>query len=143
MRKIRIHSRLGELPGLANDRVAIFDLFDPKAERIVRHFVLIHEATKLMFEPWDWKNKWYVDLVDVRWVDENTLLLKDLYLDIIVEGNGPTYRIIDLDDLADALMNQKISVEAIHAPLWRLQQFLDNHLHDGKDFPPAIIQPFL
>lgn len=143
MHNILIRSRLGEFSGLANDTVAIFDCFDPEAGRMVRHFVLLQEAVKLMFEPWDWKDRWYVDLVGIKWVDENTLELKDLYIDIIVEGNGPTYRIIDMEEFADALKNQKISADAIHEPLHRLQQFLDNHLHGGKDFPPAIILPFL
>lgn len=142
MRKIQIRSRLGEIPGLADDTLAFFDRLDPKAGYMVRHFILLHESTKLMYEPWGWKNRWYIDLVGVRWVDENTLELDDLYVDVIVEGDGPTYRIIDLEEMADALMNQAISIDAMHEPLHRLQQFLDNHLHGGKDFPPAVIQPF-
>ena len=140
MRKICIRSRLGDYPGLANEHVAFFDRFDQKAGREVRHFILIAEATKLMFEPWDWKNRWYIDLVAVRWIDEDTLELDDLYIDIIVEGHGPTYRIIDLEEFADALKDQKISPAAVHNPLCRLQEFLDRHLHGGKDFPPAIIR---
>jgi predicted RNA-binding protein associated with RNAse of E/G family len=148
LRKITVRSRLGEIPGFINEStaetdtpaVAFFDRFDAKAGRVVRHFVFIDEAVKLMHEPWDWKDRWYIDLVEVRWADENTLELDDLYVDVIVEGNGPIYRMIDLEELADALRDQKISVERIHEPLCRLQRFLDEHLHGGKDFPPEAIR---
>jgi hypothetical protein len=142
MRKIQIRSRLGEYPGLTDETVAIFDRFDPKANRVVRHYIFLHEAAKLMHEPWDWKDRWYVDLVGIRWVDGDTLELVDLYLDVIVEGNGPTYRMIDLDDLAEALRAGAVNGETMYAPLHGLQRFLDNHLHGGKDFPPAAVRVF-
>ncbi len=142
LRKITIRSRVGEFPGLTDEHIAIFDRFDSKSDHVVRHFILLMEAAKLMYEPWGWKDRWYIDLVDVRWIDAHTLELDDLYVDVIVEGNGPTYRIIDLEEMADAFIEKKISVEAMHAPLHRLQRFLDKHLHGGKDFPPAALQPF-
>jgi len=51
LRKITIRSRLGKFPGLTAEEVAVFDRLDPFAERDVRHYVFLHEATKLMFEP--------------------------------------------------------------------------------------------
>ncbi len=141
MRRIMIRSRLGEFTGLTHETVAIFDRFDPKGDRVVRHFILLEEAAKLMYQPWGWKNQWYIDMVDLRWVDENTLELEDLFLDVIVENNGPTYRAIDLDELADALANHQVSIAMISGALHRFQTFLDNHLHGGKDFPPAVFQP--
>ena len=142
MRPITIRSRLGEFTGVTDEITAVFDRFDPKAERIVRHYVLLHEGVKLMYEPWGWKDRWYIDLIDVRWMDADRLELDDLWVDVIVEGNGPTYRIIDLEELADALSSGKVSVQTIAEPLRRLQRFLDDHLHGGKDFPPAALQPF-
>ena len=142
MRPITIRSRLGEFTGLTDETTALFDRFDPKAGRVVRHYILLHEAVKLMYEPWGWKNRWYIDLINVRWVDADTLELDDLWVDVIVEGSGPTYRIIDLEELADALSCGKVSVETMAEPLHRLQRFLDDHLHGGKDFPPAVLQPF-
>lgn len=143
MRNITIRSRLGELPGQANEEVAVFDRFDPKAGRVVRHFVLLGESVKLMHEPWGWKDRWYVDLVQIRWAGPDTLELEDLYLDVIVEGSGPTYRMIDIEELADALQSGAVSVETLHEPLRCLQRFLDDHLHGGKDFPPRVIREFI
>lgn len=142
LRKITVCSRLGAFPGLTDGRVAVFDRFDPKADGVVRHYILLDEATKLMYQPWGWQNRWYIDLVDIRWTDADTLTLVDLLVDVIVEENGPTYRIIDLEELADALLSGQVSIETMHAPLHRLQRFLDNHLHGAKDFPPAALRPF-
>ncbi len=142
MKNITIRSRLGEIVGVTDGEVAAFDRFDPKADRIVRHYVLLKESTKLMHEPWGWKDRWYVDLVDIRRIDEDTIELDDLYLDVIVEGNGPTYRMIDMEELADALVDQKVSIETLRGPFHCLQRFLDSHLHGGKDFPPVALQPF-
>ena len=64
---------------------------------------------------------------------------------VIVQFNFPSGnldRIIDLEELADALLTSKVCITTMHAPLLCLQRFLDNHLHGGKDFPPAAIQPF-
>lgn len=143
LRHITIRSRLGDFPGLANEQVAIFDRHDPRAGRVVRHYILLNEAVKLMYEPWGWIDRWYVDLVGIRWADAGTLELEDLFVDVIVEGNGPTYRIIDLEELADALLDGKVSVETMHEPLHRLQRFLDDHLHGGKDFPPRAIREWM
>lgn len=143
LRNITIRSRLGEYPGFTDEQVAVFDRFSASAGRVVRHYVLLDESTKLMYEPWDWKERWYIDLVAVRWADADTLELDDLYLDVIVEGSGPTYRMIDLEELADALASGEVSVETMHAPMQRLQRFLDDHLHGGKDFPPAAIRDYM
>jgi predicted RNA-binding protein associated with RNAse of E/G family len=143
LRKINIQSRLGLLPGWSDGSIALFDRFDDKADRVVRHFVLLEKSVKLMYEPWGWQDRWYIDLVEVRWQDAQTLTLEDLYLDVIVEGNGPTYRMIDLEDLASALGEGKINVQRLQEPLRRLQRFLDDHLHGGKDFPPAAIKSYM
>jgi predicted RNA-binding protein associated with RNAse of E/G family len=143
LRLVTIRSRLGDFTGLANADAAIFDRFDPKAGRVVRHYILLNESVKLMFEPWGWVNQWYVDLVSIRWIAADTLELADLYIDVIVEGSGPVYRLIDLEEFADALRDGKISAEDMNTPLHALQRFLDDHLHGGKDFPPAAIRPMM
>lgn len=142
MKEIVIHSRLGEVIAVTDGRVAAFDHPDWATGLPVRNYVLLEESVKLMYEPWGWREQWYVDLVSVTWKDENMLELRDLYLDIIVEENGPTYRMIDFNDLADALSSGQIDATTLHEPLHRLQQFLDNHLHGDKDFPPACIAAF-
>ena len=140
LKSIQIISRLGEINGYCNEEIAYFDKYDDKALKIVRHFILLNEGMKLMFEPWGWKNEWYIDLIKIKWNDENTLEFIDQYIDIIVEGNGPTYRIIDFEDYANAIIENKISTEEIKAQFIQIQNFLDNYLHRGKIFPPKSIQ---
>jgi hypothetical protein len=50
-----IKSRLGEIEGFANEEIAYFDKYDPKAGKVIRHFILLDENIKLMYEPWGWK----------------------------------------------------------------------------------------
>jgi len=143
MKPVTIISRLGEHEGQSDGTVAYFDRHGPKDDREVRHFVLLNESIKLMHEPWGWSDAWYADLVSIRACSDSRIELTDLYLDIIIEGNGPTYRMIDFEDFAEALADAKVAPQALRDPLQRLQRFLDNHLHGGKDFPPSCIRPYL
>lgn len=143
MKTVKITSRLGEIDGFANEEIAYFDKYDLKADKVVRHFILLNENIKLMYEPWGWKNEWYADLIDIEYINSLEIKIKDLFVDIIIEGNGPTYRMIDFEDVVKALKNKKIGIEELELSFRKLQQFLDNHLHKGKDFPPSIIRPFM
>jgi predicted RNA-binding protein associated with RNAse of E/G family len=143
MKTIKILSRLGENTGYCNNDIAFFDKYDDKAFKNIRHFLLINEGIKLMFEPWGWKNEWYIDLIQIIWHNENTLEYIDKYIDIVIEGNGPTYRIFDFDDYADAIIDKKISLEEIKEHFVQIQNFLDNYIHNGKIFPPEKIKKFM
>jgi predicted RNA-binding protein associated with RNAse of E/G family len=143
MYPIKVTSRLGEINGFSNGKVAYFDHFDAKSNKEIRHFILLEESIKLMYEPWGWKCNWYADLIRIDIISENQINLIDLYIDIIIESNNQTYRIIDLDDFANAIVNDLICYKDIKTALNNLQSFLDNYLHNGKDFPPNIIIPFI
>ena len=143
MYPITITSRLGKIQGVSDGKVAYFDCYDQKSQKDIRHFVFLEESIKLMHEPWGWKDKWYADLIKIECVSKNEISLIDLYLDIIIESNGQTYKMIDFDDFANALVNGRINITELEIPLNNLQIFLDNHLHDGKDFPPSIIKPYI
>lgn len=143
MKSITIKSRLGEIQGESDGRIAYFDCYDPKAQKDIRHFVFLEESIKLMYEPWGWKDKWYADLIKIEWISKNEINLKDLYLDIVIENKGTTYRMIDFDDLANALVQGLTNINELEIPLKNLQVFLDNHLHGGKDFPPSIIKSYM
>ena len=99
MDRITVLCGQGEHDALSDGQVAAFDLYDDSARRDIRHYVLLNKSIKLMYEPWGWRNEWYADLMEIRWLEPKILELKDLYLDIIIEGEGPTYRMIDFDDL--------------------------------------------
>ena len=77
------------------------------------------------------------------WIDSSSIELCDLDIDIIIEGNGPTYRMIDLEEFGDALVANERNIVKRQVALHRLQQFLDEHLHGSKDFPPTSIRPFM
>lgn len=138
-----VGSRLGAFDGYANGNVAYFDREDAQAGKVVRHFVLLEESVKLMFEPWGLENEWYVDIVRIHWSTRSELILTDLYLDVIVEGRGPVYRAIDLDDLADAIQRPTIDLSDAAFALRTLQRFLDSHIHRTNDFPPKCIRQLL
>lgn len=74
----------------------------------------------------------------------------DQYIDVIVPTDGRPYRMLDLDEFADAVRDGALSlVEALDG-LGRWQRFLDRHLHSQRfpatgwtDFPPATIAPLV
>ena len=110
--------------------------------------MLLEECVQLVYDPY-WLSKkgasqkqWYVDLVYVEWPTAAVLNITDLYLDIIIEENGPTYRMIDFDDLAVALLDEQVAIPKLSQALQGLQVFLDSHLHFAKDFPPKKLKPF-
>ena len=143
MRAIKIISRLGEIDGFTDENIAYFDLYDSKAGKVIRHFILLDKYIKLMYEPWGWKDEWYADLINIEYINSSEIKITDLYIDIVIDGNGPTYRMIDFEDVVKALINGEIKAVDLEKPFMKLQEFLDNHLHKGLDFPPAVIKSFL
>jgi len=148
MRDITIRSRSGEHRGFTDGIIAAFDDSGGERETDLRKYVFLQENIQLVYDPF-WLSKkdssekqWYADLIHVEWITDSQIEITDLYLDIIIEGNGPIYRMIDFDDLADALTNNAVDIRILGNALRGLQNFLDSHLHFGKDFPPEIIKPF-
>jgi hypothetical protein len=143
LKPIKITSRLGELSGFYNEEVAYFDMFDEKSNKEIRHYILLKEGIKLMYEPWGWKNRWYADLISIEVVSPEIIKLEDKYIDIIVEGDGPVFKIIDLEDYAVALEAGSVSVQETKGLFINLQLFLDNHFQRKFDFPPAVIKDLI
>ncbi|GAA3037023.1 DUF402 domain-containing protein [Streptosporangium longisporum] len=89
---------------------------------------------------------WYVDLVEVE-PTEDGLVVRDLYVDFLVPPGADRYHVLDLDELADALCQGKITAAQCATVLGRTQRFIDRHLRASeKDsvgpphrFPPADI----
>jgi hypothetical protein len=89
---------------------------------------------------------WYCDLVRV--VDEEeTVHVYDDWIDVIVGPPDHPYRVLDIDEYAEAMAGGLIgAIEGVDG-LRRTQRFLDRHLnrrHDTRrdswpDFPPAAI----
>lgn len=142
LRKVQITSRLGVVEGYTDGRIIYFDLEDQKSQRDVRHFILLDKSVKLMFEPFGWKDTWYVDLIQIEKVNDEEYKLTDFYLDILVLNNCERYKIVDFDDLANALVQGKVTPQELEIPLKGFQIFLDTNIY-SKDFPPKEIEAYL
>src|SRR5215469_8680493 len=88
------------------------------------------------------RDTWYIDLVTVE-QDGNTFACRDLYIDVMVPMDGRHYRLLDLDEFADATDSGVLSTQEATDALRRCQRFLDRHLHAERapsntrtDFPP-------
>jgi predicted acetyltransferase len=108
-----------------------------------RCFVLLNEGIQLRHEPWGWKNRWYADAIAVTHRTSDEIHLEDREIDIIIEGEGPTYRVIDLEEFGKAVAEGTIAPEAAQETLEQTQAFLDRYVHGGGDFPPMKIRPLL
>jgi Protein of unknown function (DUF402) len=93
------------------------------------------------------RDTWYVDLVTVE-QNGSTFAFRDLYIDVMVPMDGRHYRLLDLDEFADAVDSGVLSAKQTADALRRWQRFLDRHLHAERapsdtwtDFPPASIRP--
>lgn len=74
---------------------------------------------------------WYCDIVDYHHIPEkNTLIVTDLLADVIVYPDGST-KIMDIDELADALDSSIISNTLLSSCLRRLYHLL-SVIHDGN-----------
>lgn len=158
----------GPLPGfLAGDIVAYeFELPErfvpwPGRSRIERTFVLLDLGVSFANPCWSrtqnpdgsvveadprGRDSWYVDLVTVERADDR-YTFRDLYIDVIVPNEGRPYRMLDLDEFADAVAEGSLSLEDAVDGLRRWQRFLDRYLHSGRwpvsawsDFPPDSIK---
>ncbi|HXT94234.1 MAG TPA: hypothetical protein VN714_33795 [Trebonia sp.] len=110
-----------------------------------RYFWLLGEDVQLVYEPFGWRDEWYVDLVSVSESDSDgayCYTVSDELVDIVVEGTGPAYRIIDLDEIGDALATGRVTAAQLGRTLASAQRFLDRYLHRGARFPPPQIAPF-
>ena len=57
LRQITLRSRLGDYKAATDGMAAFFDRADGKTGKTVRHFVLLDEGVKLMYEPWGWQEE--------------------------------------------------------------------------------------
>lgn len=142
-------------PGIRAGRVAAYE-FDipedmyvrPNAGRRQRVFLLLDESAQLdqpvVFKPHraGW---WYIDLVEIH-EQGDTIHVADHYADLIVGPPGLPYRVLDLDELGEALTSGALTVAQVAHVLAATQAFVDRHLqgkdHTGPgwpDFPPAAL----
>jgi hypothetical protein len=92
------------------------------------------------------RDSWYVDLISVD-AQGRHYIFRDLYIDVMVPTDGRHYRMLDLDEYADAMADRTLSLHDAVDGLRRWQRFLDRYLHTSRwppaiwsDFPPASIR---
>lgn len=158
----------GPLPGVRLGNVVAYEFelperFEPRPglTRLQRVFVLLDLGVSFSDPCWARRRDddgtvfendpnslvaWYVDLVKVE-VTGNQYAFRDLYIDVMVPMDGRHYRVLDLDEYADAMAAGMVSLEDAIDGLRRWQWFLDLHLHTGlwpsaqwSDFPPECIR---
>ena len=67
---------------------------------------------------------WYCDIVRYDYTGENELTVTDLLADVIIKADG-VIRVVDLDELSDALNQGLITTELMDQALKQLQHLLD------------------
>ncbi len=110
-----------------------------------RYFWLLEYQVQLVYEPFGWQHEWYVDLVEMErssTISSTVFTVRDMEVDIVVEGMGPTYRIIDLDVFGTRASAGEFSLTECRDVLLRTQRFLDAFLHREVYWPPPAIIPF-
>jgi predicted RNA-binding protein associated with RNAse of E/G family len=88
---------------------------------------------------------WYCDLVRIT-DDGNEVLVEDLWIDVMVGPPDHPYRVLDLDEYAEAAARGELSAAEAADGLIRTQRFLDRRLnrrHETQrtwpDFPPQTV----
>ncbi|PYC79454.1 hypothetical protein C7C46_13885 [Streptomyces tateyamensis] len=122
------------------------------AEHVQRTFVLLDEGLQVnqpvLFPP-EQRGWWYRDLLTLAWdgADRRLLRTQDLWLDVIVGPPDHPYRLLDLDDYADAPADGRLSPDRAAEGLRRMQRFLDRRLNRRHDttrsrpeFPPPLVE---
>lgn len=160
----------GPLPGVRiGDTVAYeFQLPDrfvpwPGRSLLERVFVLLDLGVSMALPCWrqmrtpegnvdgidahlDEPRTWYIDLVHVGY-EEERIIVRDLYIDVMVPVDGRHQRMLDLNEYADAMEQGQLDPALAVDGLRRWQRFLDLHLHSGRDpgqdwtdFPPRRVR---
>lgn len=140
--------------GLRRDGVVAYDwgFEDGGRSYLQRSFVLLDEGFQInqpVRFPAAQRGWWYGDLVAIDDSDE-AVRVDDLYIDVIVGPPDQPYRVLDLDDFAEAQASGRLGADQAERGLRQVQQFLDRRLnrrHDvtptWPDFPPAEVEALL
>jgi hypothetical protein len=145
----------GPFKGVRLGRVAAYDFPLPDTSfvrpgelRRDRAYLLLDDGIQLSCPPGFPEQQagwWYIDLVEIDERDE-TIAVRDHYLDVIVGPPSHYYRVLDMDEFGDAIAEGKLTPEQAVRGLRNFQRFLDRHLnrrHDvtptWPDFPPQAI----
>jgi hypothetical protein len=151
----------GPLPGVRDGNALAYEFELPEQyiprpgrSRLDRVFVLLDVGVQIVQPCWDWKmndrgelspgldgglgvhTTWYVDLLEV--IDEGeSMIVRDLYVDVLVPMDGRHQRMLDLEEFADAIEDGNVPIDLALDGLRRWQSFLDTYLHAERDAPES------
>lgn len=158
---VAVTCRHGTYPGIRSGRVGAYEFRVPDeyavrgVGRLQRVFLLLDDHIQVhqpLTFPEQYRDWWYVDLVRIT-ETKTSIAVVDHWLDVAVPPDGMPYRVMDGDELGEALREGKVTAEEVAVGLVRFQAFLDRYLHgplaqrgyDGMnsswhDFPPAALR---
>lgn len=130
--------------GCEEDGIIRFDFANKRGPR--RFFVMPEQCVMFADEshlPVDIPS-WFVHLVDaeVYAAEQRIWVVTDREIDLLVAVDSQAYRMVDLDDFARAMSENRISVSDAERLLPAMQRFLDSYLHNGE-FPPLGVRGWL
>jgi len=111
---------------------------------IRRVYWLLDYGVQIVYAPIGWTGEWRIDLVNITRkdvADVPTFTVHDKALDVIVEDMGPTYRVLDLNDVGQRLLSGIYNLQEVADILRRTELFLEAFLHRGAPWPPPPIVP--
>jgi Protein of unknown function (DUF402) len=129
-------ARIGEVVAYEFELPASFEPW-PGRTRRERTFVLLDLGVSFANPCWarpvrpdgtvvdralEGRDTWYVDLVSVE-RNGTTYVLRDLYIDVMVPLDGRHYRMLDLDEFANAIDSGVLSTSQATNALRRWQRF--------------------
>jgi hypothetical protein len=150
---VQVLHRSGQwCPGQRRGEVVAYDVRilpeDQVAGRptVDRSYLLLGEGVQLTkpavfegaVEGW-----WYVDLVEIERTDTG-LVVHDLYVDFLIPPAVDRYQILDLDELAEAVQDGKLTAAQCADVLTTTQRFVDRYLRrpeEGPNGPSAVFPP--
>ncbi len=87
----------------------------------------------------DWS--WYVHIGDHEWrADLEAWVFTDLFADILVHQDGKQHTVVDLDDLAEAVELEIVTLQKAAETLHHTQSLVDSIV--AGEFPPNKIRPW-
>ncbi|MCC9308465.1 hypothetical protein LN042_15445 [Kitasatospora sp. RB6PN24] len=152
-----LHNDRLRAAGIRRGNVVAYDwgFHEDGTDYVQRTFVLLDEHMQInqpvMFPP-EQAGWWYCDLVSLEWGGPGHGLLKtqDMWIDVIIGPPDHPYRLLDLNDYADALEDGRISPGQAADGLRRTQRFLDHRLNRRHEatrtwpaFPPTEVGELL
>jgi hypothetical protein len=141
MRSITVIFGEAAWQGHMDGELLYFD-FATTSGRPIR-FIALHDKC-IMFAHRFWPGdsslhvEWLVHIVDIVERDPGRSIWQiiDREIDITIEENLQTYRLLDLEDFGEAIAEHRIASDDAYRLLRLTQEFLDTYLHGGPKFPP-------